>query len=530
MSKTTKPITAPKLRLIAKALANGMSVRRAALEADVSPASVSRQQTRMKIINLTWSDVQRMDDEALEKALHPSKTEHVPINLPLIYEKLHADHKLTELNAYNLFYKSVPASEGQIYYSYQHFCALYSEYCEDTRGEKPNGHLQHTDLPFENGQFMEIDFAGDLLTWYEPTGIKHSAHLFVACFRTSLFTYVEAFDNEKTDAWIAGTSHAFEYAKGVPALISFDNARALVRRADKDVAVITCALNHLCTYYKMRPHSNPVYSPKFKSGVERACGMAETEIIAILRARGPLVARDLKQVNEFIRPLLDGLNAKSFTNKNKGSRLSLFTKEERPQLHRLPGIPYEPGHWRTVTADVNYKVKVDQTTFTVKHTAAGKKLWVRTTPTRYEFYRNDTSELVGNYMVYEIKFGKTNTKDEYLSKLDKAIRGTLEDTKKAFEEKGYLRPFIGKFLENLFAQNSITMNRYKYIKGLRGLCCHYGADLVERICKFLDSQGALDDYAAVKELVRREVDRINERKGRKGQKGSGLKGKRRAVK
>jgi hypothetical protein len=61
--------------------------------------------------------------------------------------------------------------------------------------------------------------------WAEITGDAWPAPLFVAARGASSYTWAEATRDQQMEAWLSGHVHAFEYCKGVPALVVPDNAR-----------------------------------------------------------------------------------------------------------------------------------------------------------------------------------------------------------------------------------------------------------------------------------------------------------------
>jgi transposase len=122
---------------------------------------------------------------------------------------------------------------------------LWAEYMEDCRlnGEEPLMysqfcyHIQQNEqkhratmhINRKPGEQVEVDWAGDPATIVDPdTGEITDAHIFVGVMTYSQYTYVEAFINEKQQAWITAHVHMYEYFGGVAKILVPDNCKTAV--------------------------------------------------------------------------------------------------------------------------------------------------------------------------------------------------------------------------------------------------------------------------------------------------------------
>ena len=79
------------------------------------------------------------------------------------------------------------------------------------------------------GEQVEVDWAGDPAHIMDPdTGEVIDAYLFVGVMTYSQYTYVEAFINEKQQAWITAHIHMFEFFGGVAKILVPDNCKTAV--------------------------------------------------------------------------------------------------------------------------------------------------------------------------------------------------------------------------------------------------------------------------------------------------------------
>lgn len=79
------------------------------------------------------------------------------------------------------------------------------------------------------GEQVEVDWAGDSAHIIDPdTGEIIDAFLFVGVMTYSQYPYVEAFINEKQNAWVTAHVHMYEYFGGVARILVPDNCKTAV--------------------------------------------------------------------------------------------------------------------------------------------------------------------------------------------------------------------------------------------------------------------------------------------------------------
>lgn len=70
------------------------------------------------------------------------------------------------------------------------------------------------------GEKAFVDWAGDSIPIHDPaTGAVWQAPLFVAALGASSYTWAEATRDQQMESWLRAHVHAFDYWKGVPALV-----------------------------------------------------------------------------------------------------------------------------------------------------------------------------------------------------------------------------------------------------------------------------------------------------------------------
>ncbi len=105
---------------------------------------------------------------------------------------------------------------------------MYSQFCfyiqQDEQKHRATMHINR-----KPGEQVEVDWAGDSAhIIYPDTGEIIDAFLFVGVMTYSQYPYVEAFINEKQNAWITAHVHIYEYFGGVARILVPDNCKAAV--------------------------------------------------------------------------------------------------------------------------------------------------------------------------------------------------------------------------------------------------------------------------------------------------------------
>ena len=297
-----------KYREIIRLKGLNFSERNIALSCSVSRNTVSKVLKRAGELNITWPLDESMTDDALEKLMFPKDKSATNKRMP---DYAYIRRELLR----NGVSKKL----------------LWSEYCEDCRmaGEEPLMYSQFCyyiqqdeqkrratmHIPRNPGKQVEVDWAGDPAHIIDPdTGEITPAWLFVGVMSYSMYTYVEAFINEKQKAWITGHIHMYEYFGGVARILVPDNCFTAVYHTGD---WYTPSLN--TTYHEMAEHYGTaiiparVRKPKDKPNAEGMVNHVSTWITAALRNEQFF---SLSELNAAIREKLELFNAKTLQKKN----------------------------------------------------------------------------------------------------------------------------------------------------------------------------------------------------------------------
>ena len=121
-----------------------------------------------------------------------------------------------------LLWEEYRAQAVGVPYSRSRFCERYLEFRQHLRRSMRQTHVA--------GEKLFVDYAGPTVPIIDAgSGEISRAHIFVAVWGASNYTYAEASVSERKADWIAAHVNAFAFFGGVPALLVPDNPRTLIR-------------------------------------------------------------------------------------------------------------------------------------------------------------------------------------------------------------------------------------------------------------------------------------------------------------
>lgn len=201
----------------------GFSERNIALSCPCSRNTVSKALKRAEELNISWPIPNEQTNEVLEGILYPKdgkgiNNKRMP-DLAYIHKELLKNGVSKKLLWTEYLENCRLGGEEPLMYS--RFCYYIQQEEQKRRatmhiGRKP-------------GEQVEVDWAGDPAHIIDPdTGEIIDAYLFVGVMTYSQYAYVEAFINEKEQAWITAHVHMYEYFGGVAKILVPDNCKTAV--------------------------------------------------------------------------------------------------------------------------------------------------------------------------------------------------------------------------------------------------------------------------------------------------------------
>ncbi|MCF0229917.1 MAG: IS21 family transposase [Parasporobacterium sp.] len=476
-------------REIIRLKGQGYSERNIALSCSASRNTVSRVVRVAQENNISWPLDESVTDAVLENLLFPSEKTATDKRMP------NFDYIRKELQRNGVNKK-----------------LLWVEYCEECRqcGEEPLmysqfcHHIQKDEekrratmhIPRKPGEQVEVDWAGNSAEIVDPdTGEITNAHIFVGVMTFSQYTYVEAFINEKEQAWITAHVHMFEYFGGVAKILVPDNTSTAVNHKRSDW--YSKELN--TTYHEMAEHYNTaviparVRKPKDKPNVEGSVGKISTWITAALRNE---IFFSLSELNQAIRTKLKEFNERAFQ-KKEGSRLSLFLGEEMPLLMPLPATPYELAEWKQATVQFNYHIAVDRMYYSVPYQYIKNKVDVRITETTVEIYYNH-SRIASHKRLYG-RMGQYSTVSDHMPLDHQEYLEWNGDRFRRWAKQ--LGPNTYEVINAILSSGRVEQQNYSACMGLLKLADKHSGRKLETACEKALSYTSSPSYKGVRNVL-----------------------------
>jgi transposase len=357
----------------------GLSQREVAAVLRCSLATVNKTLKAARAKGLT-ADGLAGGGEAAARELLFGREERPPTRVRVDFEEVNRQLRRDSVSLSLLWdeYSRACAAAGKPGYQYSRYCALYDAWRKDRGLAAPKGLVKHPP-----GRLAEVDWAG-LRARYTDRGSGETRRpwVFVGCLPCSQLLYVEAFDDMKQSSWSAAHVRMLRYFGGVPELVTPDNCKTGVARADYYDPDVNRDYQALAAHYGFAVVPARPVTPKDKASAENTVKFCQTWVVAYLRAERFF---SLGELNRAVRARAEELNAQPF----KGldwSRRDVFDAEEAPALGPLPASDYEPAEWKRVKAGIDYCVQVDRRRYSVPYRLRGEGLDVRVTATAVEVF------------------------------------------------------------------------------------------------------------------------------------------------
>ncbi|MDA8337600.1 MAG: IS21 family transposase [Peptococcaceae bacterium] len=461
-----------------------------ALSLGMSRRTVQEYLARAEAVGLVWPLPEDMDDAALEARLFPVNVQNNDRPQPdfiWMHQELGENKHLTLRQLHKEYKREYPNG-----YQFSHYCELY------------HGWLKTVDVSMRQvhqpGDRMFIDFAGDkILVIDARTGEPMEGHLFVAVLGYSNFTYVEVFPDETAASWAAGICNALEYFKGVPRILTPDNAKGVIIKPCRYEPEVHTAIKGLATHYSMAVIPAYPKKPKHKAKVESGVGIAERQILAALRHRDFF---SFGEVNAAVWELLKELNERPFE-KLEGSRRMRFETVEKAKLRPLPASRYELEKWCKPKVHPDHHVQVDSWCYSVPYQLTGQQVEARLTASTVEILYK--GRRVASHARLRGK-GESSTLREHMPPEHQKYleHNTLEWV---LGQAKAIGPNVLRFVEAVAKRREVPEQTIRTSQGILGLAKRYTGDRVEVACAIALANDTLS-YRKVKTILDNEMDRL----------------------
>jgi len=382
--------------------------------------------------------------------------------------------------------------EGSLPLMYSRFCYHYQEYAIKTKATLRVHH--------KPGDRMEVDWAGDTAVILDNiTGKPIQVYVFIAVLSCSGFAYAEGFLSMNLKSWIAAHVNAYQFFGGATRILTPDNLKTGVQKADWYLPIINKTYHEMAEYYGTAVIPTGVRKPREKATVERTVGMLSTWIIAALRNRQFF---SLYELNQAMKKKLDEFNKKPFQKRN-GCRESAFN-EEQPFLIPLPDKPFELSTWKIATVQLNYHIAVDKMYYSVPYEYIKYKVDVRLTLSIVEiFYKN--TRIASHRRIYGHP-GQYNTVIEHMP--DKHRDYTQWNAQRFIKWAGDIGANTQEAVKAIIASRKVEEQSYKSCIAVLKLADTYSVTRLEAACEKALAYTTTPSFRSIRTILKTGRDKF----------------------
>ena len=253
----------------------------------------------------------------------------------------------------------------------------YSQYCRRF-GKWQRSPQTASIMRYVAGQTAFVDWAG--LTGEicsKATGRKHTVYLFVFSLPYSSLIFAKGYLSLSQSCWIDAHISAFEYIGGVPRIVVPDHcATATVNNTGEPYrTVVNETYSELADHYGFSTLPARVGRPRDKNVVEAGVNLCERWVIAPIAEE---MVFSIEEYNARVLERIEWLNDRPFQQR-EGSRRSVFTASELPELSPLPPTRFEIPTWKRAKVAPNGHVQIDYMHYSVPWKHVGETVDVKAT-------------------------------------------------------------------------------------------------------------------------------------------------------
>jgi transposase len=469
--------------------AGGLSTRAIARACSIGKETVREYLCRASEAGIGWPLPEGLDDEELERRLFSSVLKctdkrRCP-NWALVHQELRKKG-VTRRLLWQEFKEEDPDFLG-----YSQFCELFRRW-----GKELHPSMR---VPHKAGEKLYVDFAGLTMSYTEPSsGEVKKAHVFVATWGASNYTYAEAFPSQNLPSWISGHINAFEYFGGMPEVLVPDNTKTGVTSPCYYEPDLNPTYQELAHHYGTVVLPTRVRAPKDKAKVEKGVQTVEYWLIAPLRKRQFF---SIDEINEALWERLEGLNTRPMQHFER-SRKEMFEELDKPVLQPLPQTAFEIAEWKRAKVGIDYHVEFKKHYYSVPYTLIQKPVDIRATDRVVEvFYK---TKRISSHKRDDTP-GRHSTHPEHMPE---SHRQYAEWNPERFHKWAKrIGDFTVELVSHIFSSRRHPEQGYRSCLGLMRLETRYGKERMEAASRRALFFGYYS-YKGIKNILEAGLDRV----------------------
>jgi len=235
------------------------------------------------------------------------------------------------------------------------------------------------------GQILQIDYA-KVGTLHDPSsGKNRNVYAFIATLAYSRHKYVEFTFKQDKKSFIYSHIHAFEFFGCVPRIISIDNLKNGILKADLYDPKLNPSYQEMAEHYNCFIDPCRVRKPKDKAKVERDVQTVREQF------------RKLKALNPDLTIILANKKILTWLTDDYGKRnhgttrrkpYELFEEKEKQAMIALPSQPFEYAEWKRAKVHPDCYIQYQKKFYSVPYKYVGKTVWIKAAEKIISIYYN----------------------------------------------------------------------------------------------------------------------------------------------
>lgn len=483
---TGKVTRMSKIKQVLRLYQSGMSQRSIARQLGLYKGTVGSYIGKLKANGYALESLLELEDPVLETrftagtaAYTQDKFSLFQERLPYIEEELKRPHVTRKLlwQEYRLKH-----ADG---YSYPQFC-YHLKQLQVARHS--TAILEHNP-----GEKLYVDFAGDTMEYVDKqTGEIHKAYIFVACFPYSDYTFTMAVAKQTSEDFLYALSSALHHFGGSPKILTPDNLKAAVVKADRYEPELNRLMEDFANHYGFVVIPARPRKPRDKAAVENQVKIIYRRVYARLRNETFFSLAELNKAlfEKTMEHNQTRMQQKPYTRQEK------FLAEEKGLLRALPESGFEVRHYAELRAGHNNCIYLgrDKHYYSVPHSYIGQKVSVIYTRSLVQVFCQ--GKLIATHR-RTLGYGYTTCKDHLCS----THRHYMERSPEYYIEKARQRSGpLALLMERNFEQNLVPELIYKRCEGLLSLQRKTEPACFDAACRFALDNDVLS-YKSLKRII-----------------------------
>jgi hypothetical protein len=300
---------------------------------------------------------------------------------------------------------------------------------------------------FDPGTHCEVDWAGDRIPWWDRSGHRHEAHVFVGILCHSQLLFAWASESERKTHWLTAHQRMFESFAGVPRVVVPDNLKAGVLRSHLYDPDLNPGYTELARHYGTAIVPARVRRPRDKSLVENGVGLVMRLLRFVYRHHR---FHSLAEINEALGAITERINTRPHS-RFRISRKEKFERFERQALRPLPSEPFEQIEWRRAKIHPDGTVAIEAAYYSVPFLHRGKEVRAKLTARQVEIFVG--MERVALHARDRARSGHRVIDSSHLPPNAAAYRETTPQF--LLSQARFISPDLHQFIDELFQADSL---------------------------------------------------------------------------